>query len=232
MEREFVAELSEKIGGAKTRVFCDTIAREWSDGLSKRLKGNVLALKRSVKAYLEAIIRGGLTIDRTVTLSDIEPGDVILTNEELARLLTLNDRMMQVLLDDWIAQRPGASRISRSNIFYRRGIVLQELLEQDVEYVERDFISSYTLAMSVADKFSQNVKKDKAGIPAIISADCDYFSGRILFFSGFIPGMDPRQFEIGMIPADRPDMLTFQGIHAGVAEYLVGQHAITGTEQW
>lgn len=71
---------------------------------------------------------------------------------------------MQVLLDDRIAQRPGASRISRSDIFYRRGIVLQELLEHDIEYVERDFISSYTLAMSVADKFSQDVKKGKAGI--------------------------------------------------------------------
>ncbi|MGY3133449.1 hypothetical protein ACVWZM_004131 [Bradyrhizobium sp. USDA 4501] len=104
MEREFVAELSEKIGEAKTRVFCDTIACEWFDGLSNRLKGSVSALKRSVKAHLEAIIRGGLTIDRTVTLSDIGPGDVMLTNEELARLLTLNDRMMQVVLDDWIAQ--------------------------------------------------------------------------------------------------------------------------------
>ncbi|WLB54735.1 hypothetical protein [Bradyrhizobium japonicum] len=230
MEAEFVGGLSAKIGEAKTRLFCDTIAREWSDGLSKRLKGNVLALKRSVKNYLETIIRG-LTIDRIVTLSDVGPGDAMLTTQELACLLTLNDRMMHVLIDDWIERRPGASSISRSDIFYRRGIVLQELFEHEVEYLERDFISSYTLAMSVADKFSQNVKRDKAGIPAILSADCDYFLGRILFFSGFIPGMDPRQLEIGMIPADRPDALVYQGIHAGVAEYLVGEHPVTGVEE-
>ncbi|MEY9696460.1 hypothetical protein ABH976_007606 [Bradyrhizobium ottawaense] len=162
MEAEFVSELSEKIGEAKTRLFCDTIACEWSDGLSKRLKGNVLALKRSVKNYLETIIRG-LTIDRIVTLSDIGPGDAMLTTQELACLLTLNDRMMHVLIDDWIERRPGASSISRSDIFYRRGIVLQELFEHEVEYFERDFISSYTLAMSVADKFSQNVKKGQGG---------------------------------------------------------------------
>jgi hypothetical protein len=231
MEAEFVAELSERIGEAKARLFCGTIAREWSDGLSKRMKGNVLALKRSVKEYLETI-GGGLTIDRIVTLSDIEPGDAMLTNEELVGVLTVNDRMMQVLIDDWIAQRPGASSISGSDIFYRRGIILQELFEHEVEYIERDFISSYTLAMSVADKFSQNVKKDKAGIPAIISADCDYFAGRILFFSGFIPGMDPRQLEIGMVPAERPDTLTYQETHAGVAEYLVGEHPITGIEDF
>ncbi|MET4312548.1 hypothetical protein ABIC01_005559 [Bradyrhizobium sp. RT4b] len=232
LQTEFVAELSEKIGEARTLLFCDTIAREWSDGLSKRLKGNVLALKRSIKAYLETIGGGDLTIDRMVTLSDIQPGDAMLTNEELVGVLTVNDRMMQVLIDDWIAQRPGASSISRSDIFYRRGIILQELFEHEFEYIERDFISSYTLAMSVADKFSQNVKKDKVGIPAIISADCDYFAGRILFFSGFIPGMDPRQLEIGIIPADRPDMLTYQETHAGVAEYLVGEHPITGREEF
>ena len=46
-------------------------------------------------------------------------------------------------------------------------------------YIERDYISSYTPSMSVAEKFSQNVKKDKVGISALISADCDYFRGRI-----------------------------------------------------
>ncbi len=65
--------------------------------------------------------------------------------------------------------------------------------------------------MSVAEKFSQNVTKDKVGISALISAACDYFRGRILFLSGFIPMMDPRQIEIGMIPAHHPDTLTFWG---------------------
>ena len=45
LETEFVAELSEKIGEARTLLFGDTIALEWSDGLSKRMRGNVLALK-------------------------------------------------------------------------------------------------------------------------------------------------------------------------------------------
>ena len=231
IELEFVAELSKQIGQVKARLFCDTIASEWFDGRTMRMAGNVLALKRSIKAYLEATISGDLTMNRIVTLFDIEPGDAMLTKEELASVLTLNDRMMEVLVDDWIALRPGASSISRSDVFYRRGIILQTLFEDEHEYIERDFISSYTLAMSVADKFSQNVKKDRAGIPAIISADCDYFAGRILFFSGFIPEMDPRQIEIGMIPAERPDTLTYQGTHAGVAEYLVGKHPVTGMEE-
>jgi hypothetical protein len=44
--------------------------------------------------------------------------------------------------------------------------------------------------------------------------------------------MDPRQLEIGIIPSDRPDTLTYQGTHAGVAEYLVGEHPITGMEDF
>jgi hypothetical protein len=231
LEAEFVGELSKAIGKVKTTLFCDTIASEWFDGRTKRLAGNVLALKRSVKAYLETTIGGHLTIDHVVTLWDIESGDAMLTTEELVALLTLNDRMIEVLVDDWIAERPGASSISRSDIFFRRGIILETLFKDKHCYIERDYISSYTPSMSVAEKFSQNVKKDKVGIPALISADCDYFRGRILFFSGFIPVMDPRQIEIGMIPAHHPDTLTFQGTHAGVAEYLVGEHPITGMEE-
>jgi hypothetical protein len=230
LEAEFVGDLSDLIGKAKAALFCDTIAKEWFDGKRKRITGNVLALKRSIKAYLEAIIRNGMTIDRIVTLSGLDAGGAMLTTEEIAKVLTLNDRMMGVVVDDWIAARPSSRNISRSEIFYRRGIILRDLFEHQHEFIEHDYISSYTLAMSVAEKFSQNVKRDAAGIPAIISADCDYFAGRILFFSGFIPGMDPRQLEIGMIPSDRPDTLTYQGIHAGVAEYLVGEHPITGTE--
>jgi len=41
----------------------------------------------------------------------------------------------------------------------------------------------------------------------------------------------PFSEEIGMIPAHHHDTLTFQGTHAGVAEYLVGEHPITGTEE-
>lgn len=211
-------------------LFCDAIAKEWFDGKNKRIAGNVLALKRSIKTYLQTIIADNLTIDRVVTLSELERGDAMLTMEQLVKVLTLNDQMMGVLVDDWIEARLSSRSISRSDIFYRRGIILQEMFEDQREFIERDYISSYTFAMSVADKFSQNVKGDGAGIPAIISADCDYFGGRILFFSGFIPAMDPRQLKIGMIPSDCPDTLTYQGAHAGVAEYLVGEHPITGKE--
>lgn len=171
MEAEFVCDLSKAIGEVKTALFCNTIASEWFDGRTKRMSGNVLALKRSIKAYLETIIGDHLTIDRIVTMWDIEPGDAMLTTEELVALLTLNDRMIEVLVDDWIAKRPGASSIVRSDIFYRRGIILETLFEDKHGYIERDYISSYTPSMSVAEKFSQNVKRDKAGIPAIISAD-------------------------------------------------------------
>lgn len=49
MEAEFVGELTEKIGEAKAQLFCDTIAGEWSDGLSKRSKGTCWPLRGASK---------------------------------------------------------------------------------------------------------------------------------------------------------------------------------------
>lgn len=223
LECEFRSELSTKIGKGKTDLFCDVIATDWYDGKGLRNAPRVLSIKLSVRQYLEAI-SDGRDISSLV-INDVAAGSPpILSKEEIVAILTVNDQMLTRHIEEWKARRSDWDQISDSDIFFKRGLSLNQAIDDSIPYREWDFINSYSLALSAPEKFSQMLQ---GGIPAIVSGDLSLFHGRILFFSPFVPGMIVGQLEAGVIPAEKSIKITSQGEHGGILEYILGEGPYT-----
>lgn len=227
MENEFYNELKNRIGDKKAIKFCSIIREEWTDGKSKRMKGNVINLKVSIRNYLSKIINV-----KEHSLSDLVINPDLGTESfaefsefDIARILTLNDQMMFRHLNEWKSLHPKFRFEGNNlNIYLRRGLHLKNKLEEDKLYREMDFISSYSMAISVTEKFSQISNND---ISSIINADFDLFKGRILFFSPFIKGKTedyPEQLEFGVIPSEKPLHIKLQGNNGGIYDYILAEN--------
>ncbi len=219
MEVEFREELVKKIGEEKTLLFCKTIATDWYDGKGWRNGSRVLGLKLSVKNYLSEIRNVGRKLSEVVVNETIEIDKPLFTSKQIASILTVNDQLMVRHIEAWKDSRIDSRSISNDDIFLRRGLALDRLFNENEKYQEWDYINSYSLAFSTPEKFSQMVS---GKIPAIVNGDLNLFDGRILFFSPFVPGMNVGQIEAGVIPGEIPDSIKFQGKHAGICEYVLG----------
>ena len=221
LEDEFFNDLVKQIGKKKAINFCDLVATHWYDGRSKRNSPQVQQLKASVRSYLNFILSGRTAMDELVVndvTDEIVPSFSV---KNIAKILTVNDRLLFKHIDLWLDQHPDTNIVSRGDVFFRRGLCLTKPFSDGEIYREWDFINSYSIAISAPEKFAQ---MQIGNTPALVNADCDYFNGRVLFFSPFVPGMPVGQLEVGIIPNDQKDTLRAQGQHGGVYEYLLGRH--------
>lgn len=219
---EFYKSACEQLSERTTDRFIKLISNEWYDGREARQKGSILDLKRSIREYLQVTSGANFSIASVVGVPDIEDGDTVFSAGDISRFLGLNAQMLLVAFDDWIESRSNVPDLSRSDIYLRRGLLLDQPLAEEVLYCERDYISSYSISVTIAEKFSQWEFGEHK--PAILNTDLDYFNNHVLFFSPFIPGMNSEQLEFGIIPRRRRDLLTYQGSHAGIDEYFLGDH--------
>lgn len=220
LEDEFVRELANKIGRGRTDHFCDAIAVHWYDGPDKRDSSSMREIKLSVKEYLCALLGGQKDLDKHVSKSLSEDVAALLTQQELASLLSINDQMLYRHLHAWSALHPTLATASRDEIYYRRGFHLAEPWPDQAAYRENDYITSYSLALSIPEQFAA-MRSYGHSLPALVCAPCDHFNGRVLFFSPFIPGMEVLQLELGIIPSERSQVLHYHGEHAQMHEYTV-----------
>jgi len=219
MRSEFFAELVEKLGKSCAKDFCETIAIEWYDGKAKRNSGRPQRLKRSVYEHL-CVVSGGscdTLAQKPFELAETEP---LISSKAVEDVLLLNDQFLAKYIYEWMGEHANCLFLSRDEVYLRRGLSLEKLLEVDEGYKEWDFVNSYSIAISAPEKFAQMVAGKK---PAIVNGDLDLFRGRILFFAPFIPDMDLGQLEFGIIPSMKPLPVHYQGIHgeAGIHEYLL-----------
>jgi len=220
LEDEFFEDLSKEIGEFKTELFCRIISKYWYDGRKKRNSRIVKGLKKSISEYLLAIT-SRTNLSGIVRNSSLSAYKICFTKNDISKILTVNDQNLHKHLAAWTETREKSGSISRSDIYFRRGISCNSLYQDDEEYIEWDYINSYSIAFSAPEQFSQMTR---GKIPTILNADCDYFLGRVLFFSPFIKGMDNGQLEVGIIPGEKPDKLHYQGEHGGIHEFLIGDH--------
>lgn len=219
MRDEFFGELAEKIGELQAKEFCETVALEWYDGKRKRESGRPHRLKRSVYEYLTKML-GRPSADLTQRPFDLMNVEPLISVNAVASILTLNGFFLEKYVHDWMRQHPNYLFRDSSDNYLRRGLSLENLLDVDAGYKEWDYVNSYSIAISAPEKFAQmNVGK----IPVIVNGELDVFRDRVLFFSPFIRGMELGQLEFGIIPADRPLPILYQGEHGdtGVHEYLL-----------
>jgi len=217
LEREFLVELTERIGEAKAVEFCHTVAVDWFSGAKGRRGPSVGGLKAAVREYVGTLISPS-TLESVVIRDQQDLPTATLSARDVARILQLNHELLCKHIDAWKAVHPNADDLSSDDIFLRRGLGLDRAFEDHDVYRELDFINSYSLAFSSPEKFAQ-MQKDK--VPAIVNGDLAVFEHRVLFFSPFVPGMKVGQFEFGIIPALNCLPLLSQGEHAGIREYLL-----------
>jgi hypothetical protein len=220
MEHEFYSELMSKVGQNKADWFCEVIANDWYDGKGARNGPGVQSLKLSVKRYLECILSGRDITSIVINDAVNSSASLFLDERDIAGILTINDQMMVSHIEAWKAHHRNSPWISNDDIFLRRGLSLDNPLDESIPYREWDYINSYSIAFSAPEKFSQ---MQTGKIPALINGDLDLFKGRILFFSPFVPNMKVGQLEAGVIPGERPEKIQGQGAHAGIREYILGQ---------
>lgn len=221
LETEFFSDLSDAIGEDKATEFCDVIATYWVDGRSKREALPVQRLKASVYSYLNCILRGRISMSEIVVMADPISASPSFSDKEVVKILEVNDRLLLKHIANWLDQHPDSNMLSRGDVFFRRGLGLRLPFSDGDIYREWDLINSYSIAISAPEKFAQ---MQRGLLPALVNADCDYFNGRVLFFSPFVPLMPVGQLEVGVIPNDKKDTLRAQGKHGGVYEYLLGRH--------
>ena len=216
-QNEFISELKQSgVSSEEYTNYCDVVAKEWITGRS--LDG-VVRLKKSVHDYLrEAFpnIQLNTAIQSSIhEMSNIRP---LISTITLSKILSVNHQMLYEHLENWKALHPNRDNISNGDIFLRRGLQLNTNLDIPNPYVEQDFISSYSIALTIAEQFS---KFNKPKFSVHINGDWGLFEQRVLFFSPFIPHMEVQELEFGVIPSKEPLPIHYQGLRGGIHEYLL-----------
>ncbi len=222
MSSSFESELSNDIGTADATIFLETIAVDWYK--KPRDAGRSLQLKRSIYEYLQTISSGVSArtfVQVGFRLDGVAP---LLQAFKIGRILRLTECFLEKHLHEWIDKHPEGLFTGSDEVYFRRGLSLQEPVDTAQPYWEWDYLNSYSLAVSVSEKFSLPTKK-KVGtasdVRALVSGDWRLFQDRVLFFAPFIPTMDPYQLEFGIIPSGKSLAICSQGLHAGVHEYIL-----------
>jgi hypothetical protein len=220
LEDEFYSELSTRIGDKKTNEFCTIIRESWFDGRTERESKPVKELFASIKNYL---LEYGLVTktDDIRVINDID--DKIkpsFDDDEIETIIELNRQMLDGHIGRWLKGHPNDLEMGTGDIYCRRGIFEEKEFEEGIEYWEWNYINSYSLAFTVTEKFSQMANKGRVQ-PAIINTNIANIRERVLFFSPFIKGMPPQQFELGVIPHWVTMKISKQGNHGGINEYIV-----------
>lgn len=218
LSNEFISELLRRVDRDEIDLFCEVVAEDWFDGMKKRNSGRPHNLKSSVYSYISRVYGDSWAtscVQRREPLNEVPP---LISENAIATILTVNYQLLYKHIEEWKSQHPKGDFISNDDIFIRRGVSLATPIDKNNKYLELDYISSYSLAISAPEKFSQNGKN---GSPAIINGELSLFNERILFFSPFIPGMDSLQLEFGIIPSEKPLEIYDQGEHGGIREYIL-----------
>lgn len=223
MEAEFVAALSEKIGKERVDLFVNTIRSDWY--CKRKTSGRVTGLKRSVFEYLTILAGSDGETPRFVQVFSDPPEPALLTAQEIAAILTVNDQMIHKHVGDWGVRRPNTNFIGESDVYLRRGLRPPSPLTLSYKYIEFDYINSYSLAISVPEKFTQKhvrfAQKLDGKVGAIVNGELGLFWNHFLFFSPFIPKMPIDQLEVGVIPRLKAQVLVPQGVHSDIHEYVL-----------
>ena len=224
MSASFVSELSDAIGANEAATFCDTIAVDWYRG--ERDTGRPLQLRRSVYEYLQSIAKGANASALTQVGGPLDGVRGLVAAHAIQEILVLTGQFLHQHLHRWQEEHPEGLFMGSSEIYFGRGLSVGEPIDVAKPYKEWDYINSYSLGISVREKFSAESRRNTSGdtkVRVMISGDWHLFDDRVLFFSPFIPKMQPRELELGIIPSSKSLPIFGQGLHAGIYEYVIDE---------
>lgn len=217
LEDEFFEELTKQISEERASEFCKIISENWYDGRAQRNSEPVKKLFASIKNYLleyrKVKSEDGIMVFNQIE-DDYEPN---FDDDEIETILSINRQMFDGHIHKWIEGHPKHLEMGSGDIYCRRGIFLENKI-MTKEFLEWNYINSYSLAFSVTEKFAQMSPNDT---PAILNTNLANIRERTLFFSPFIKNMPIDQFELGIIPHWWTMRIIKQGTHGGIEEYII-----------
>ena len=152
---EFIDELVQSdISRDEYISFCEVIAKEWITGFQS---DGVLRLKKSIYKYFQEINQGtpkGEMVIRS-SVDDLTHVEPLISIKTLSKILSVNHQMLYEHIEKWKDSHPDHDNISSGDVFLRRGLQLDASLNTSKQYIEQDFISSYSMAITVAEQFSK-----------------------------------------------------------------------------
>ena len=222
LQEEFYETLCSRLTKSSVDQFCSIIRDSWADGRSDRRSLPVQRLMKSVENYIVGyskvtnpehirVINGSFPTNINPNFDDSEINEILAVNRE----------MLDHYLPKWMEGRPKYSELSTNGVYVRRGLALKSDLQVG-EYKEWAFINSYSLAFSIGEQFSKIIPKND--VPVIVNLSFGEIRNRTLFFSPFIPGMNPKQLELGIIPHYYTLKIEYQAEIGGIKEYLLEEY--------
>lgn len=210
--KELFERLSKEIDEDKVLFFFDSMRKLWTDGKARQTDPDMLRIKASIRDH-DAAIRAPHVFVRERVSSEIEP---LFSPPEMAVVFQETSLVANRCMEDYLQSRSDWLEASINGVFLHRGIFPIKPIADQL-HVELNYLSSYTLAPTVAEAFSQTQQRQPVGkvYPTIVSAPFPIFNNRIVAFAALIPGMDLDQVELVTAPPLDPLPLKFVGLFGG-----------------
>lgn len=219
---DFCQRLCESgITDDKVDSFIRAMATDWVDGKRRRQYSDLmLSIKASIQNHDRAKHRNfaGRYVINAVS-DDVEP---LFTEGEMACVFAVNRDMLEAYMASYLGEFDADIGCSINNVYVRRGVGMPNKPGELRE--ELHYLSSYSLAVTPAEKFAQTSTFETNGqaVPCIFSAPLPAIQDRVVAFAPFIKGMDLDQLELVVAPPVLPMPLHECGTFGGVVEYEFG----------
>lgn len=209
--------LNAGVAEKKFDVFTTCFAQFWTDGKKKRQDSTeIQSIKASIRNF--DLIHHAKDVDRFVVNSVDISVSSLLSAEEMRAIFDANYGLIDAFMPEYIDAMGHDGPGSLDNLYVRRG-VYRDLPGKILK--ELNYLSSYSLALSLVEQFAQPLKKNslKHEIPCIFSAPISAVQKRIVAFAPFIEGMDLSQMELVTAPPVEEIVLRDDGEHGGIHEF-------------
>lgn len=198
MKYKYIKKLKTMIKPDQIALFYECLSF-WVDGKSKREDTKIKGLKKDVLEYLKKEF-STLTEDNIYCIEKVEGYESVgLEYKTLKTIFDLNKELFNEALDLMVKNEDDEYPLGNDDLMLHRGLNIGSENEQDLEnkmYREKNFLSSYSLSINVAEKFAVT----NYGKKIIVSANLKHFENRILVTSLFSKDLEESQLEFLVTP--------------------------------
>lgn len=215
MVDEFVSDLRSSIGKQRQESLCELLVTDWqTDRESTALR----SLKASIRDYMA--IETNARPPQVNTEHLIRKYQASYDCIAIEKVMLATQLSLSKYIHRWLDTHPRGRTMGLHDVYFRRGIALSTELEHGSRLIEHDYLSSYSLSLSTAEKFAYSANGYTPN-PTLIHTDYSTVEPRVFFFSPFIPHMNIDQLELGVIPPLRDHRITRRATFGSVHDYVV-----------
>lgn len=187
------------ISGQQIDSYMSAFAEFWIDGRKRRLDSPEM---QSVMTSVVEHDRARHQPQASACVANTPRQDIapLFTPSQMARVFDANSNMLENVLYRYFQLLDDNRTQSINRTYARRGMYCEE--KPGDYWREQHYLSSYSLATTVPEQFSQTHTSATTGkgTPTIVSTPIPAIQHRVVAFAGFIESMDLDQMELVVAP--------------------------------